>query len=166
MASKIPSLSLDAPGKLIHVKDFKVSGDFSIFPPEFLPDGTTINVKSKVVGETYELSWTDGKGQACSIADLTWTREIQAEGPPLGLNGGLNEQPMAITVGGQPLPGSPVVNITPTEKVDGPLRTWQANITLDKDSTPTTGTFVAQTSTDGGNDGDLVTYAARASTDS
>src|SRR4051794_31367401 len=163
MASKIPSLGLHAPAKLIKIKDFKVSGDFSIFPPEFLPDDTAIDIKSKVVGGLYELSWTNGKGQTCSIADLAWT----PLGPPRGLTGTY----VTIQVDGLLLFKSPEVCITPTDIVNGDLRTWKASIQVGGDGTPvtpTTGTFVAQTSTDGGNDGtsNLVTHAVRASTDS
>jgi hypothetical protein len=159
MASKILALGLDAPAKLIKVKDFKVSGDFSIFPPDFLPDGTTINIiKPEGVGERHGLFWTVGEGKSRSIPGLTWN--------PQGLNGDVTitcEEPFV----------SPIlanISIAPMVSGNGDLHCWRGTIEVgDPESpsvTPTTGTFVAQTSTDGDDELDCVTHAVRASTDS
>lgn len=153
MAAKIPAPGLELPRKLINIMDFKASGNCSIFPQEFLPDGTTIDINPKATGESYELSWTNGRGRTFIIADLTWT--------PQGLMG----TGVRIHDGSLLLLGSPNVSITPTGTVNRALRTWKGKISFGDEGetliTPTVGTFVAQASTDGGNDGDsnLVTHA-------
>ena len=164
MASEIPALGLDAPTKLITVTDFKVSGDGSIFPPGFLPKDTTINIiKPEGAGERYELSWTNGERKYRSIPGLTWT-------PPLGLPQGLHGTAVTITfeeAGGRPILAN--VKIAPAGSGNSDLHCWSGTIEVgDPENprvTPTTGTFVAQTSTDGGDELVCGAHVAQVSTD-
>jgi|tagenome__1003787_1003787.scaffolds.fasta_scaffold20723411_2 hypothetical protein len=143
MTSKIPSLELDVPTKLITVTDFQVSGDPpSPFPPDFLPDDTKINIKLEEGGGVYTLLWTNGEGSPRSIQGLTWSQSQ-----------GLNGKNVKITIGDVQTVFADVTIVPRSLEIsfwDGAICFICGQENKRYRRTPTTGTFVAQASPDGG----------------
>ena len=137
MASKIPSLG-PAPTQLTTTEDFHSNSP--IFPPDFLPKGTTIKITEEV-GGVYMLSWTNG-GNRRSIQGLTWDGSLT-------LLGGLKGENVEITIGDLE---TIYADVSIAPRGLGSDHTWDGAISVELPNglgTPTTGTFVAQASSGG-----------------
>lgn len=142
MASEIPSLGQDVPLQLKTISNFIVAkGDPSTFPSGFLPNGTLVLIQPGT-GEASDLFWTNGEKISCSIQGL----KQDPTGPP----GNLSGENVSFTIDDIPL--SAAVLIFPMGSVGSVPNLWVGIVTAAKAgkiNTPTTGTFVAQASTDG-----------------